>query len=115
MRPRPRAEDPAYREAGKLRRKVALITGSDSGIGRAVAIAFAKEGADVAIVYLEEHGDAAETRRQVEAEGRRCLAFAGDIGDPAFCGDCVERTVSEDASYLTGQVLHPNGGEVING
>lgn len=93
MRPRPVAEDPGYRRCGKLRGKVALITGGDSGIGRAVAIAFAKEEADVAIVYYNEHGDAKETVRQVEEEGRRCLAIAGDVGDPAFCARAVKRTV----------------------
>jgi NAD(P)-dependent dehydrogenase (short-subunit alcohol dehydrogenase family) len=93
MKPRPEAESPAYRACGKLEDKAALITGGDSGIGRAVAIAYAKEGADVAIVYLDEHEDAEETRRQVEAEGRRCLLMAGDAGDEAFCQQTVEQTV----------------------
>src|SRR5918998_2804735 len=79
MTPRPRAEDPTYRGSGKLRGKVALITGGDSGIGRAVAIAYAKEGADSAIVYLNEHQDAEETKRLVEAEGRKCILIPGDI------------------------------------
>ena len=95
MHPKPVAEDSKYRGSGKLKGKVALITGGDSGIGRAVAIVFAKEGADVAIGYLNEHQDAEETRRQVEGEGRRCLLVAGDIGDEAFCQQMVERTVSE--------------------
>ena len=95
MTPRPKAEDRAYKGCGKLKDKVALITGGDSGIGRAVAICYAKEGADVSIVYLNEHSDAEETRRQVEEEGRRCLLIAGDVGDEAFCGEAVERTVSE--------------------
>jgi NAD(P)-dependent dehydrogenase (short-subunit alcohol dehydrogenase family) len=95
MRPRPKAEDRAYQGCGKLKDKVALITGGDSGIGRAVAILYAKEGADVSIVYLNEHGDAEETRRQVEDEGRRCLLIAGDVGDEAFCREAVERTVNE--------------------
>jgi NAD(P)-dependent dehydrogenase (short-subunit alcohol dehydrogenase family) len=95
MRPRPKAEDHAYKGCGKLNDKVALITGGDSGIGRAVAILYAKEGADVSIVYLNEHEDAEETRRQVEEEGRRCLLIAGDVGDEAFCREAVERTVSE--------------------
>jgi NAD(P)-dependent dehydrogenase (short-subunit alcohol dehydrogenase family) len=95
MRPRPRAEDPQYKGSDKLRGKVALITGGDSGIGRAVAIMFAKEGADVSIVYLNEHGDAEETKRQVAEEGRRCLLIAGDVGDESFCRDAVERTVKE--------------------
>jgi NAD(P)-dependent dehydrogenase (short-subunit alcohol dehydrogenase family) len=95
MRPRPKAEDHAYKGCGKLNDKVALITGGDSGIGRAVAILYAKEGADVSIVYLNEHEDAEETRRQVEEEGRRCLLIAGDVGDEAFCREAVERTVNE--------------------
>ncbi|WP_027091724.1 SDR family oxidoreductase [Cohnella thermotolerans] len=89
MYPRPEAESPVYRPAGKLAGKVAVITGGDSGIGRAVAIAFAKEGADVAIVYLSEFTDARETQRQVEQEGRRCHIIAGDIGDPAFCRQAI--------------------------
>jgi NAD(P)-dependent dehydrogenase (short-subunit alcohol dehydrogenase family) len=95
MRPRPKAEDHAYKGCGKLNDKVALITGGDSGIGRAVAILYAKEGADVSIVYLNEHEDAEETRRQVAEEGRRCLLIAGDVGDEAFCREAVERTVNE--------------------
>jgi NAD(P)-dependent dehydrogenase (short-subunit alcohol dehydrogenase family) len=95
MTPRPKAEDSRYQGSGKLRDKVALITGGDSGIGRAVAIAFAKEGAAVAVVYLEEHTDANETKRQVEEEGRRCVLIAGDVGDEAFCRRAVEQTVKE--------------------
>jgi len=95
MTPRPKAEDASYRGSGKLQNKVALITGGDSGIGRAVAIAFAKEGADVAIVYLNEHSDAEETKRQVQEEGRRCLTIAGDIGDEQFCQQVVLQTVDE--------------------
>ena len=95
MTPRPKAEDPGHRGSGRLERKVALITGGDSGIGRAIAIAFAREGADVAIVYLNEHTDAEETKRLVEKEGRRCLAIAGDVGNEQFCRESVERTVSE--------------------
>jgi NAD(P)-dependent dehydrogenase (short-subunit alcohol dehydrogenase family) len=93
MKPRPEAESPEYRACGKLEAKVALITGGDSGIGRAVAIAYAKEGADVAIVYLNEHQDAQDTRAQVEQEGRRCLLIAGDAGDEGFCQQAVEQTV----------------------
>jgi NAD(P)-dependent dehydrogenase (short-subunit alcohol dehydrogenase family) len=93
MTPRPRAEDPAYRGAGKLCGKVALITGGDSGIGRAVTLAYAAEEADVAIVYLNEHGDAEETKRQVEAKGRRCVTIAGDVGDERLCRAAVEQTV----------------------
>jgi NAD(P)-dependent dehydrogenase (short-subunit alcohol dehydrogenase family) len=93
MTPRPRAEMRAYRGAGKLAGKVALITGGDSGIGRAVAIGCAKEGAEVAIVYLEEHDDARSTQGLIEEQGRRCLAIAGDVGDEAFCHEAVARTV----------------------
>ena len=95
MTPRPQAEDSTYQGSGKLRDKIALITGGDSGIGRAVAIAFAKEGADVAIAYLNEHDDAKETKQKVEQEGRRCVAIAGDIGDEAFCQQAVQQTVDE--------------------
>jgi NAD(P)-dependent dehydrogenase (short-subunit alcohol dehydrogenase family) len=95
MTPRPQAERPSYRGSGKLEGKAALVTGGDSGIGRAVAILFAREGADVAIGYLDEHEDARETERLVEAEGRRCVAVAGDVGDEAFCGELVARAVAE--------------------
>lgn len=95
MHPRPKSEDRNYKGSEKLQGKVALISGGDSGIGRAVAIYFAKEGADVAILYLKEHGDADETRQRVEKEGRRCLAIAGNVGDEAFCREAVERTVRE--------------------
>ena len=95
MTPRPQFEDRDYRPAGKLTGKVALITGGDSGIGRAVAVYYAKEGADVAVAYLNEHGDAEETKRQVEQEGRRCILIAGDAGDESFCQQAVERTVRE--------------------
>jgi len=95
MRPQPRAVDVTYRGSGKLQDKVALITGGDSGIGRSVAVFFAKEGADVAIVYLEEHEDANETKRLVEAEGRRCIAIAGDVGEEALCRESVARTVRD--------------------
>lgn len=93
MSPRPRHTNPDQRGSGKLSGKVALITGGDSGIGRAVSIAFAKEGADIAIVYLDEHDDAKETKQLVEAEGRRCLLISGDVGDPEFCQGSVSQTV----------------------
>ncbi|RPJ60857.1 MAG: glucose 1-dehydrogenase [Acidobacteria bacterium] len=95
MTPRPKDEDKSQQGSGKLKGKVALITGGDSGIGRAVAIAFAKEGADVAIAYLDEHGDAEETRQKVAVHGRRCILIAGDAGRESFCREAVEKTVSE--------------------
>jgi NAD(P)-dependent dehydrogenase (short-subunit alcohol dehydrogenase family) len=95
MDPPPQDENISYKAAEKLKNKVALITGGDSGIGRATAILFAKEGADIAIVYLNEHEDAEETKQKVEAEGRRCLLFAGDIGSEKFCQEVVEKTVKE--------------------
>ena len=96
MHPRPRYEAPEYRPAGKLEGRVALITGGDSGIGRAVAKVYAREGADVALVYLdEEQRDAAETRRSVADEGRRTLLIPGDVRDPDFCREAVEITVDE--------------------
>ena len=93
--PRPDYRAPNYRGSGKLEDKVALITGGDSGIGRAVAVLFAREGADVAIVYLSEDTDAEETRRAVEVEGRRALLIPGDVTDSSFCNAAVERTVKE--------------------
>ncbi|MBU7581879.1 MAG: SDR family oxidoreductase [Nostoc sp. TH1S01] len=95
MQPRPKAEDEQYRGSGKLKNKVALITGGDSGIGRAVAIAFAKEGADVAIVYLSEHEDATETKNLVEQQGRRALTIAGDITDETVCQNAIKQTLGE--------------------
>jgi NAD(P)-dependent dehydrogenase (short-subunit alcohol dehydrogenase family) len=95
MNPRPVSVDPQYKAAGKLTGKTAIITGGDSGIGKAVAIYFAKEGADVAIVYLEEHQDAEETRQLIEMEGRKCLLFAGDIGNEDFCKEIVHKTIDE--------------------
>jgi NAD(P)-dependent dehydrogenase (short-subunit alcohol dehydrogenase family) len=95
MKPRPKAEDEKQRGSGKLKGKVAIITGGDSGIGRAVAIAFAKEGADVAVVYLEEHKDAQETEQRVEEWGCKCLLIDGDVGDEKFCQKAVEETVDE--------------------
>jgi len=97
MRPRPKAQNEKYRGSEKLRDKVAIITGGDSGIGRAVAIAFAKEGADVAVVYLEEEKDANETKRLVEEHGGKCLLIAGDIGQEEFCQNAIEDTIKEFA------------------
>jgi NAD(P)-dependent dehydrogenase (short-subunit alcohol dehydrogenase family) len=92
--PAPRFEAAAYKAAGKLEDKVALITGGDSGIGRAVAVMFAREGADIAINYLsEEQSDAEETRRNVEKQGRKCLLLPGDVSKSTTCDDLVERTV----------------------
>lgn len=92
MNPHPQYEG-NYKAAGKLQGKVAIITGGDSGIGRAVAVAYAKEGADVSIVYLSEHGDADKTKQEVEQEGRRCLLIAGDIGDEAIATEIVKQTM----------------------
>jgi NAD(P)-dependent dehydrogenase (short-subunit alcohol dehydrogenase family) len=93
MKPRPEAEAREYLAAGKLQDQVALITGGDSGIGRAVAVAFAKEQADVAIVYLDERKDAEDTRKLIQQQGRRCLLLEGDVGEPDFCRKVVEQTV----------------------
>jgi NAD(P)-dependent dehydrogenase (short-subunit alcohol dehydrogenase family) len=95
MRPPPKAEDERQRGSGKLKDKLAIITGGDSGIGRAVAIAFAKEGADVAIVYLEEKKDANETKRLVEEKSRKCLLIEGDVGQERFCERAVAQTMRE--------------------
>lgn len=95
MELKPRFMAPDYKGSGKLEGMAALITGGDSGIGRAVAVLYAREGADVAIVYLTSHEDAEETRRWVEKEGRRCILIPGDVKDSAFCKQSVERTVQE--------------------
>jgi NAD(P)-dependent dehydrogenase (short-subunit alcohol dehydrogenase family) len=95
MAPEPNYQAPTYVGSGKLDGMVGLITGGDSGIGRAVAVLFAREGADVAIVYLSEHADAEETCRAVEAEGRRCIAISGDVRDAAFCKDAIDYTVEQ--------------------
>jgi NAD(P)-dependent dehydrogenase (short-subunit alcohol dehydrogenase family) len=108
MTPQPVSEDPNYRAAGKLQDKVAIITGGDSGIGRAVAIAFAKEGADICVAYLSEHKDARETKKQVEAEGRQCLLVPGDLGDEAHCRKVVQKVVKQWGKL---DVLVNNAGE----
>jgi NAD(P)-dependent dehydrogenase (short-subunit alcohol dehydrogenase family) len=99
---------PRYPGSGRLEGKVALITGADSGIGRAVAALFAREGADVAILYLCEHDDAAKTKEIVEKEGRKAIAIAGDIGDKAFCERAVKQTVDELGGL---DILVNNAGE----
>jgi NAD(P)-dependent dehydrogenase (short-subunit alcohol dehydrogenase family) len=93
--PAPMYDAPFYKGSDKLKDKVALITGGDSGIGRSVAVLFAREGADVAIAHLDEDRDAEDTRKAVEKEGRRCIVIAGDVADPAFAQMAVERTVGE--------------------
>lgn len=95
MNPLPVHDSPDYRPGGKLENKKAIITGGDSGIGRAVAIAFAKEGADLAIVYLNESSDAEQTKQEIEALGRTCLLIPGDVGDAAFCAQAVDQTVKQ--------------------
>lgn len=95
MTPRPDAESSEYKGSGKLHGKVALITGGDSGIGRAVAILYAREGADISVLYLNEHEDANETKKQVEQEGQKCLLIAGDIGSEEVCRSAVRKTVDE--------------------
>lgn len=95
MTPKPIYDRDTYKGSDKLKGKVALITGGDSGIGRAVAVLYAKEGADVAIVYLDEHEDAKKTKELVEAQGQKCLLIAGDISGEKFCAEAVEKTVAE--------------------
>lgn len=95
MNPKPYFDDPNYKASGKLIGKVALITGGDSGQGRAIAVAYAKEGSDVVIVYLDEYDDAKETKAHVEQKGRRCLTIAGDIGNEAFCKQVIQQTIDE--------------------
>lgn len=95
MRPEPKSGVRDYVGSGKLRGRVAVITGGDSGIGRAVAVLFAKEGADVAVVYLEEHKDAKETERLVQEQGRKCLLIDGDVGQEKFCRKAIDQTIDE--------------------
>ena len=99
---------PRYAGSGRLKNKVALITGADSGIGRAVAALFAREGADVAILYLCEHDDAAKTKTIVEEEGRKAITIAGDIGDKDFCEQAIRQTVDELGGL---DILVNNAGE----
>jgi NAD(P)-dependent dehydrogenase (short-subunit alcohol dehydrogenase family) len=95
MRPRPDHGEESYRGSGRLAGKVAVITGGDSGIGRAVAIAYAREGADVLISYLDEHDDAQETRKWVEQAGRKAVLVPGDVADPAHCRSIIDTAMSE--------------------
>ncbi|HEX4132317.1 MAG TPA: SDR family oxidoreductase [Pirellulales bacterium] len=111
LEPKPQFEGSAYRAAGKLKGKKALITGGDSGIGRSVAVFFAREGADVAINYLvEEQEDAEETKRHVEAAGRQCLLLPGDLSEAAFCRKLVEQAVDElgKLDILVSNAAHQN-------
>jgi NAD(P)-dependent dehydrogenase (short-subunit alcohol dehydrogenase family) len=120
MRPKPDHGEDSYRGSAKLTDKVAVITGADSGIGKAVAIAYAREGADVVISYLDEHDDAEETRRLVEDAGRKALLISGDLADPAHCRDIIRQTVDQfgrvdvlvsNAAY---QMDHPTLEEVTD-
>jgi NAD(P)-dependent dehydrogenase (short-subunit alcohol dehydrogenase family) len=95
MNPRPISINVNYRPSGKLENKIALISGGDSGIGRGIALAFAQEGANVAITYFNEHDDASETKKLVEATGRQCLTIAGDLGNEQFCYQVIEQTLKE--------------------
>lgn len=108
MNPRPVFDDTSYKGSGKLQNKIAIITGGDSGIGRAVSIAFAKEGADVVIVYLNEHEDANETKRLVEQKGCQCLLLSGDIGNEQFCKQVIDETIKK---FNKLDILVNNAGE----
>ena len=108
MNPRPIFENPNCIGSGKLMNKVVLITGGDSGIGKAVALAYAREGADIAIVYLDEHEDAEETKKLIEAKGRKCILIPGDIGNDTFCINAVNETIKK---LNTIDILVNNAGE----
>jgi NAD(P)-dependent dehydrogenase (short-subunit alcohol dehydrogenase family) len=112
MNPKPDYE-PRFPGSGRLAGKVAIVTGGDSGIGRAVSVLFAREGADIAIIYLDENEDAAITKAAVEREGRRCITFAGDVGDPEFCRRSAERTLATlgriDILVNNAAEQHPRG------
>lgn len=108
MIPEPEIIKDTYKGSSKLKDKVALITGGDSGIGRSVAVHYAREGADIAIVYLNEDKDAQDTKAMVEKEGRKCILIAGDVGEESFCKDAVQRTVKELGKL---DILVNNAGE----
>jgi NAD(P)-dependent dehydrogenase (short-subunit alcohol dehydrogenase family) len=95
MIPNPQSKDSKYKGSGKLQGKVAIITGGDSGIGKSAALCYAAEGADVVIVYLNEHSDAETTKKLIEQEGSKCLSIAGDIGEEAFCQQVVAQAIAE--------------------
>ncbi|WP_010233702.1 SDR family oxidoreductase [Clostridium arbusti] len=108
MNPRPIYDNPEYKGSGKLKNKIAIITGGDSGIGKAVSIAYAKEGAKIAIIYLNEHEDAKETKKIIEEKGSSCLLISGDIGDDQFCKEAVDKIMKE---YGKIDILVNNAGE----
>jgi NAD(P)-dependent dehydrogenase (short-subunit alcohol dehydrogenase family) len=116
LKPRPKYQAPRYKPARKLEGKVALVTGGDSGIGRAVAVLYAREGADVAITALpDEHRDAEETRNAIEREGRRCVVIEGDLTEPEFCQKTIDRTVAElgRLDVLVSNAAHQNRKESL--
>jgi len=116
LKPRPKYQAPRYKPARKLEGKVALVTGGDSGIGRAVAVLYAREGADVAITALpDEHRDAEETRNAIEREGRRCVVIEGDLTEPEFCQETIDRTVAElgRLDVLVSNAAHQNRKESL--
>lgn len=108
MNPEPEVIRPGYKGSGKLQDKVAIITGGDSGIGRSIAVYFAREGAEIAVVYHENHKDAQDTRKLVEKEGKECLLIAGDVGDQEFCNEVVKKVVEEFGRV---NILINNAGE----
>jgi len=108
MQPRPRVNEPRYQGSDKLKNKVAIITGGDSGIGHATALLFAKEGADIVIVYLNEHQDAKKVKQEIEKIGRRCVLIAGDIGNEKFCKQVATKTLREFGKI---NILVNNAGE----
>ncbi|MFJ7639097.1 SDR family oxidoreductase [Peribacillus sp. NPDC097264] len=108
MDPNPESVKSEYKGSGKLKGKTAIVTGGDSGIGKSVAIYYAKEGANVVVAYLDEHEDAKKTKELIEQEGQKCLLLAGDIGDETFCQDIVKQTIEEFGGL---DILVNNAGE----